>query len=198
MPECWCYSLPVSHVIFWIAGRLLHKILRSIKVVVIRFNLYGVALPDVVLLDRQLLRLSPKFQLHLYRGERTEHGSWCHYSLFWLTLHELSQMGSKWFFLGCFLPAFQSTLGNVAYFRKFSYISWLFNIPWIIITKLFGNKLSLEILWRNYLTSDLKIKSSTCNLAIRWSNDLWLDLKLKMLTCDLTWTEKTYLDQALQ
>ena len=102
-------------------------------------------------------------------------------------------MGSKWFFLGWFLPAFQSTLSNAAYFRKFSYISWLLNIPWIIIVKLFGNKLSLDILWRNYLISDLKIKSSTCDLAIQWSIDLWLDLKLEMLTCDLTWTEKNLL-----
>ena len=36
-----------------------------------------------------------KFQLQLYGGELPEHWSWCNYSLFWLTLHELSRMGSK-------------------------------------------------------------------------------------------------------
>ena len=102
-------------------------------------------------------------------------------------------MGSKWFFLGWFLPAFQRTLRNAAYFRKFSYISWLLNIPWIIIVKLFGNKLPLDILWRNYLISDLKIKSSTCDLAIQWSNWLvtWLEIRDADLRLDLNWKKPT-------
>ena len=105
--------------IFRIAGRLLHRILRSTKVVVSHLISVRSCSPKLVFLYRQLLRLClTHFNCSFIKGSQllggadTEHWSWWHYSLFWLrlTLHELSQTVSKMILLLLlFLLAIQST-----------------------------------------------------------------------------------------